>query len=214
MVWADPIITFNFKPYPVFPSTQYCQAMKDLHTMSRSCRLGILDRHLIAGIEVTYSGYLTVSDDSGEVSFPHKPTKPIITVLITSRIAPIMMAGNTVHHWVIEENNPATLFRFSLEKDMITQLTYWNVQPLPLPADNAILLQTIIILANPKYIEVPTGITPMQESANIILPDIYVKKGINNPSQALYAMNIKHLFDAVHYLNKNEPKRSITLINP
>lgn len=216
MIWADPIINFTFKPYPVFPSPKYChQAMKDLGQMSSSCRFGIFDTHLVSGIEVTYSGYLTVSDELGEVSFPHKPTKPIVEILITNKISPVMMAGNTVHHWEIENSDQAKLFRFSFEKDNLNPaVTYWNAQSVPLPSDNAIALQTIIILANPLYIEVPLGITPLQESANIILPDIYVKKGINNISQALYAINIKHLFDGVHYLNKKEPKHGISLINP
>ncbi len=216
MIHADPIITFNFKPYPTFPSAQYChKVMQDLGHMSNSCRLGVLDQQLVAGIEVTYSGYLTVSDDLGEISFPHKPSKPVLTLLVTNRIAPVMMAGNTVHHWTIEKDSPAAFYQLSMEKDPLMQGTsYWNVKSLPLPADNAIPLQTIIILEDPQYIQMPLGATLAQESANFVLPDIYVKRGIDNHTQALYAIDIKHLFDGVHYLKKTEPLRSITLINP
>lgn len=215
MVWGDPVVTFTLKPYPMIPSSKYCHdVIKELGKMSHACTYGVFNKYLSVGIFVTYGGYLTISDSLGEISFPYKQTKPVIDLLITSKIIPIMMAGNTVHHWVLDEETPAAMFRFEIQKDTLTKLPYWEAQPLPKPKNNIIPLQTIIILAHPKHIYVPIGSTPMQESANIILPDIYVKKGLNNASQALYTLNIKHLFGSVQFLNKTEPMRSITLINP
>lgn len=218
MIWGDPIIIFDFKPYPIIPNDEYChtitKSLKELGKISQQCAFGILDKRLPTGIFVTYGGYLNVSDASGDISFPYKQTKPDINILITSKIIPVMMAGNTVHHWIIDENVHATMFRFTIEKDQMTNITYWNAAPALLPQKNIIPLDTIIIIAKPHHIYVPIGITPMKESANIILPPIYVKKGLNNVSQAMYALNLKHLFGTVRYLNKTDPLHDISLINP
>lgn len=218
MMWTDPIIIFNFKPYPLLPNDTYChtitKSLKELGKISQQCVFGILDKHLPTGIFVTYGGYLNVSDAMGDISFPFKQTKPTINILITPRIEPVMMAGNTVHHWIFDQNTPATMFKFTMQKDVPTNITYWDAQPALLPKDNKIGLDTIIILAKPHHIYIPSGITPTKETANLVLPDIYVKKGLNNISQALYALNLKHLFGTVRYINKAEPKRDIALINP
>lgn len=226
---GDPIITFTFKPYPAIPSSEYCHhIVQELGKMSQACIAGVFKSHAPTDIFVTYAGYLRVSDTVGEIAFPYKQTKPIINILVTSKIIPIMMAGNTVHHWEIDSNTPAAMYRFELKKDTLTQLSYWDAQVEPLSNHKVtrvetfgitteiivIPIETMIILAKPKHIYVPIGSTPTQESANIVLPDIYVKKGLSNVSQALYAVNIKHLFGPVRYLNKAEPMRDISLINP
>lgn len=218
MVWPDPVITFYLKPYPIIPGNDYCHEvtknLKQVGKISQQCIFGIMDKRLPVGIFATYGGYLNVSDSIGELSFPYKQTKPMVNLLITAKIIPIMMAGNTVHHWEIDENTPATMFRFEIKKDALTNLSYWQVQPALLPTNNSIPLETIIILAKPHHIYVPIGITPTQETANLVLPDIFVKKGLNNVAQSLYALNLKHLFGPVRFLNKTDPKRDISLINP
>ena len=217
-MWGSPIITFDFKPYPIMPDDSYCHTLtknlKELGKISQQCVFGILDKHLPTGIFVTYSGYLNVSDAMGDISFPYKQTKPNINILITPKIEPVIMAGNTVSYWILSENSPAIMFRFSIQKDALTNITYWEAKPELLPKDNKIPLDTITILAKPHHIYIPIGITPMRESANIVLPSIYVKKGLNNLSQALYALNLKHLFGPVRYLNKTDLTRDISLLNP
>lgn len=217
-IGADPVLVLTLKPYPMMPDDEYCQqithSFRQLGKLSQQCLFGILDKRLPVGIFATYGGYLNVSDSLGEIDFPYKQTKPIITLLITPRIFPIFMVGNTVHHWMLDKNAPATMFEFALKKDELSDLMYWDVQPKMLPSDSAIPLNTIIILAKPHHIYVPQGATVTQESSNVVLPPIYVKKGINNVTQPLYALNIKHLFEPIRYLNKNEVKHGLSLIRP
>jgi hypothetical protein len=218
MTLSDPILTFYFRPYPILPDDPYChtvtKSLKELGKISQQCVFGILDKQIPSGIFVTYAGYLNVSDIFGDISFPYKQTKPIINILITPKVEPVMTAGNTVDHWIVSPKTPSSMVTFELKQDGVTKLDYWDNRVSDLPTNGEIPIETIIILAKPHHVYIPMGITPTQPSVNMVLPDIYVKKGLNNTSQALYALNLKHLFGTVRYLNKPDKMRDISLINP
>jgi len=215
---SDPVLAVFLKPYPTMPEEDYChqitKSMRKQGQIALHCIYGLSDPLAPVGIFATYRGYLTLSDALGEIAFPYKQTKPIIDLLITPKISPVMMFGNTVAHWQHENDTQATLFQCALEQDQTTKLYYWNVQPKALPKNGVIPLSTLILFANPHTIYVPIGITPTKETANMMLPAMYVKKGINNISQSLYLLNLKHLFGSVRYLDKSDAQRAISLIKP
>lgn len=219
IAYADEVITLFFKPYPVLGNNEYS------NQMSRSLREpGALEMHKInnilqhdisSGIFSTYYGYLGVSDFNGQTTYPRRVVEPDVYVLVTSRITPNVITGNTIHHWELETDTPAMMYHFERKKDIYSNLAYWDVTKADLPLDKRVPLQAVVIFANPNDIYIPTGITVTKENQpNIVLPDIYVKKGINLTATTLYVLNIRQFFGPVHFLDKQKEKSYSSLVVP
>ncbi|MCX5922505.1 MAG: hypothetical protein NTX86_04215 [Candidatus Dependentiae bacterium] len=213
-LFGDATIVFYLRPYPTMLDDTYCQEIKRPGVLAEQCLNGIIDKKLVVGVFATYGGYLNVSDQYGQLSFPYKHSQKSVDILITPKITPIMMAGNTVHHWELEDNVPATMYHLEQQLDDQTKVTVWETKPAELPKNKKIPVQTIIIIAKPVHMYVPVGTTIAQEGANILLPDIFVKKGINHTAQSLYLLNLKHLFEPIRYIYKQNPTNYITHLVP
>lgn len=204
---AEQLITLFLKEYPVFsPPEAAAKLSSKLH------KAGKISTHQakyhipikMSGIFATYGGFLTVSNLDGELSFPRKHTHPFIYLLVTQKVTPIVMSGNTIHHWELEEDTPTEMYKMEQQTDSNTGKHYWLVAQEPLPANNRLPLETVVLFADPKYVYVPLGITVYKESPHLILPDIYIKRGINLNATALYLVNLAHYFGAVIPLYKKD----------
>ena len=80
------------------------------------------------GIFSTYWGYLTLSNFNGLITFPRKQQKPAFKLLITPRIKPIMMIGNTIHHWELDRSVPAELYSVERKQDAETKTWFWQTK--------------------------------------------------------------------------------------
>lgn len=205
------IITFFLKPYP-YPANadadntqEIIKSIRNTGSMAlQKFKNFIENSHLNVGILATYSGYLAVSDFNGQITFPHKLEEPNLRLLVTNRLVPIIMFANTIHHWEIEPEVPAEMYSIERKENEETKLLYWEVAKIPLPEDRRIPLDTIIIIAKPKYVYVPLGATLTNTNPQLILPNIYIKKGITRLGNALYTLNIRHFFGPVRFSYKKE----------
>ncbi|HEX4068731.1 MAG TPA: hypothetical protein VHX42_01410 [Candidatus Babeliales bacterium] len=209
-VVADPTITFFFRPFV------------DMHEVHKNIRKpgklakhtvhGIVSHAPVAGILVTYAGYVTASSYNGEVVLPRKHQKPNVTILVTSEMAPIALFENTILHWQLIPGIPAQMYTCELQHNEKTGRSYWDTQEIALPENNVIPLSAIVITADPKNITLPTGQIVTNETANLVLPDISVKKGINIVKNDTYMLTVRHLFKPVDTQEKREPLKMITHI--
>ena len=212
---ADPIITFFFHKYPTHEQAfMMNEKMKKPHTIAKRSLEGILHYTPIAGIFSTYFGFLNVSDFNGQTVFPRKQSKTILNLVITNKIIPVIMFKYTVSHWELVPGVNAEMYRCEQKEDEKTQLTFWQVDKVPLPKNNYISPQdSIIIIANPNNIFIPTGITVTKPGANLMLPPFYVKKGIQTTHNALYMLDLTFFFRPVDLLYKKEKTNYETLVN-
>ena len=86
----------------------------------------------------------------------------------------------------------------------------WETQQIELPQNNQVPVSTIVILAKPKNIFIPSEKTKTVITANLMLPAIYVKKGINIMSQGINTLVIRHLFRSVEQKTQKTPLRFTT----
>ena len=155
------------------------------------------------GVFALYQGYITISSRKGEILFPRKQQSNSINLLITPEIIPnFMVAPSTAHHWELNpklstDTNTQAMYAITLTHDDDTDAYFYNVQSMPLPTDNIIDFTTIVLLAPANMIYVPEGISMTQYSANLILPTIYVKPGIQFINHSLYALKIKNYFESI-----------------
>lgn len=209
-IYADHLISFFLRPYPVID--QKAASKKIANKLHRPGK--IISNHTkriippkLSGIFATYGGFLTTSNLDGEISFPLKHENPGVYVLVTEKITPIVMSANTLHHWELIEDTPSKFYLFERRYDPTTQVYYWDVSAQPLPKNNIIPLETMVLFANPKYVFIPLGITPVAPDPNLLLPDIYIKNGLNIALDSLYVLNLSHYFGPIFFLYQKDTKR-------
>ena len=210
-IYADKLLMLTFQPYPSFNEPSLEKAERKAQKMQQPGYLAkyhikkFMADTAIRGIFSTYAGFLEASNIIGQTTYPLLHSKPFIYIIITPKITPIIMTANTIHHWEIEEPEHAAIYKAEFMKDPDTGLYYWDMQEAKLPSSPIIPAESVTIIADPTYIVVPTGITLTQESPHMIIPPLYVKKGINTSKETLYALNVRHFFGALHYLTNKQP---------
>ncbi len=206
---AGPIVTFFFKDYPTeVLAQQHLDRFKKPHSLAKRNLEGIIAHNPKAGIFATYYGFLDVSNYTGQIVFPRKQSEGTISVYVTDKITPIIAFSNTLSHWELVPENPVSGYQFQFIEDPTTGLFIWNVQPKEAPQDGKIPAQkTIVIIAKPKNIYIPTGASMTSQDANLQLPNMYVKKGICSECTALYVLNMNYLFRPVDEIYKHEKSR-------
>lgn len=194
------INTLNFfmKPYPEIEMQEAARiATGKIQTpgkLAKYMMASTIPESLVGGIFSSYAGFLSVSDPNGRVTFPLRHTKPVCYYLVTPEIFPMIMFGNTIHHWQLVPKQPASLYKLIKKKDEELNEYYWEVTQLPLPEDKIISKKAVIIFANPSKVHIPEGITPTHENPQLVLPDIYIKKSISKVPEALYVLTIRQFF--------------------
>ena len=213
---ADQVIILTMAPYPVVhESPEAKRASEKLKKAGRIHKLGIkaLGRNPVTkGIFSTYAGWLGMSNHDGQTTFLYKHTNPLVYLVITNKITPIMMAGNTIHHWTIEQNNEAKMYKMERLQQEQEGLFYWLTEEVSLPENGVLPNESITILTKPKDVYVPEGVTLAENSPNLVLPTIYIKKGIKTNSNALYILNLRQFFGKLHPAHKATNDRNITLL--
>jgi hypothetical protein len=195
-------------------SKQVNKNLPRVGTIAHNTLHGLIQPCIGSGIFATYAGFLNVSDCNGQLQFPRKQEHLLLHVLVTDEITPIMINGMTVHHWELDGKTPANFYTLELNQDPQTHLYYWHAKHAPLPAENIIPLDTIIIFADAQDIYLPTGITLADNTPNFVLPPLYIKEHVDITALDLYVLNVKHFFGALHFLYNKQESGYSSLILP
>jgi len=197
---ADHVITFFIRPYPYAqPVNEQRAQIKKLRKPGKLAKYHLkkLSRQApTAGIFCSYAGFMDLSNRIGQVTFPRKHEEPELSFVITNRISPMLMAGNTIHHWDIMPGSKATQYSVKRQEDEQTGLWYWNVKKTKIPKNRIIPVKSILIFAKPKNFFIPEGITPTTDSPNLVLPTIYSRKNINIMHNALFVLSFRQFFSS------------------
>ena len=205
---SDPVICFFFKSQLDHKKT--INKLKKPGKIAKHTLNNIMQYEPIAGIYVTYSGYMTISSINGEIQFPRKNRDNGATILVTTHIEPIPLFENTIQNWIVMPNVPVQMYSLKIIYDPTIKEYVWESQKIDLPQDNQIPLTTIIIIAKPKNIIIPSEKTKTIITANLMLPSLYVKKGMNIMSQGINTLTIRHLFRPIQEKIERRPLRVIT----
>src|SRR6266478_5228830 len=90
---ADPTITFFFKPFHDVEKIN--QKIRKPGKLAKHTVHGIVQHAPIAGILVTYAGYITSSTYNGEIVLPRKHQKAAVTLVVTPEMVPVPLFENT-----------------------------------------------------------------------------------------------------------------------
>lgn len=156
------------------------------------------------GIYGLYNGYLSRSNELGLLSFPRKVQREQFILVVTNQLKPTFLLDNTINQWQIVDPTQTAMFQVKKHKDPETKVRYWKVLKVNLPKNNYVPIHSIVIIAKPKNIYVPLGVTPTTKFPNLVLPSIYAKRGLDRINNALFILNIKQFFAPVQILNKTD----------
>jgi hypothetical protein len=207
---ADSTITFFFRPQPLTDTEKLSKKLRKPGKIAKYTIRGKAQPALEEGILVTYGGYVVASNHNGEVVLPRKHQKIGVDILITPQIVPVPLFENTILHWTRVPGVPTKVYSCEQKYDDKKEQHYWWTQEITLTEDMVIPLSTIIILAKPKNISMNIGRADTNETANLVLPDVYVKKGINTIENSLYMLTIRHFFRPVEEKENRQPLKIIT----
>lgn len=215
MINADPIILLTLEPYPLTEdSPEAAKALKKLKKPGSLAKMALkaLRPHAFTkGIFATYAGDLNMSNADGQIIFLRKHIQPFVYLLITDKITPVMMAGNTINKWNIEDKSAARMYKIERNDENKNGLSYWSTEEVPLPDNLTIPNEAITIIAKPKNVYVAEGISFTENSPNLVLPSIYIKKDIRPNDNALYILNLRQFFGPLHTIYKSGKARNLTL---
>jgi len=176
------------------------KAIKNLQTKQRE----------IPGIMCIYAGKTALSDYNGQVIFPRLQQTSSMNILVTKKINPAyILAPGTVHHWIIDNQEPTKIYSMEFKHDDATTLYYYDVTQVKIPDNKIIPLNTVIIIADPQDIFIPLGATIVNYSPNVILPTIYIKKSFCFIYNSLYTLAIKQYFGST----KNDFQQELATVS-
>ena len=201
-------IALFLQPYPELETSKATkETLSDSLAQPRYLHTKILTHQFTQiateGVFALYQGFITVSSRKGGILLPRKQPGNTINLLITPEVIPSFMVGaSTLHHWELNpklSTDPSTqaMYSMTLTHDDDTDAYFYNVQSIPLPADNIIDFTTVVLLAPANMIYIPEGISMTKYSANLILPTVYVKRGIQFINHSLYTLKIKQYFESI-----------------
>ncbi len=201
-IQATHLVSLTIRAYPL---SEKNIAQHLAHPLNQATHLQLLrnESKLVSGIFSTYAGYICISDYDGRITFPRLQQSARLYIIVTPQITPVMMLGNTIHHWEFNKGEPVKMVLAEQKTDEQTEIVYWDVQEVPVPANNIIPpshkgdAASITILAHPDYIYIPLGITPTVHSPHLLLPDIYLKPGFNKIAESLYMLNLSPFFGSL-----------------
>ena len=151
----------------------------------------------VPGVMCMYGGRVALSDSNGQIIFPRLPQQePKTYFLITKAIkAAYIIAPGTVVNWMLDPKHHSQMYLVQLKQDDKTKLYYFETSEVDLPKDQNIPLNTIIIIASPENILIPTGATFTEYSPNLTLPTVYIKKEFCFVYNSFYTIAIKQYFE-------------------
>jgi len=211
-VCAGPRMTLFFKPELLTDMEKITEKLKKPAKLAKYTARGILKPSLVEGIIATYGGYVEESDYNGELSFPRKHLGKTITTVITPQIIPVPLFENTILNFSRVPGVPASMYVCEQLYDEQKDQHYWQTKEVDILQDMNIPLAAMVIIAKPKNMRMNVGKTFINDTANFVLPDIYVKKGTNNIENSLYMLTIRHLFKPIETEENREPLKIITQI--
>ena len=207
-IQATNIISFFIRPYP--------HVLDQGQMNERIHRRGMRQKHHLplpqsvvrpgVGIYALYGGYITLSDRNGQILLPRLETEAQLTLIVTNRLTPILMAGNTIGYWQIPEHQPYAIYHYQQISDPETRSLLWNVSQGEELNDRRIPDTAIIIISPPDSIYIPLGASLTQPYPSLVLPDMYAKKSIDSNASALYLLNLRQFFGSFSVRLRQIPK--------
>lgn len=206
-------ITFFMRPYEMLPEylkeeTTHAQLVKDPYWVTKKFLNSKFNYATDPrGIYVMYAGFVDTVDVNRQVRFPRLTQENEITMIVTRKLTPVIIRGNTVEYFLRDKNYDIAYYSFKRIQDPAKKIEYWNVEKMDVPENKKLSPAALIIFAEPSHIVVPLGQIVATPGPNLVLPPIYANKGLEKDYNAMSFIKINNLFDPIEEVTKIAPQR-------
>ena len=166
------------------------------------------------GMYATYAGFVTHSDANGQITFPRKSLNDDLTLVVTARLQPSIVHGDTVQKLFLRQGFSAAYYHFQRMTDPDSKTSYWNITPIPTPADGTIPGLAVVLLADPEHIIVPQEQIVTISGPTLFLPTLYATKDMDAGLTALSFLKISKYFSLVNMAYQTGNDRYDSVIVP
>ena len=210
---APPVLLFRLLPYKAPAAHEgIIKTLRKPGALAKIAGRGGMNRDSVAGLFASYGGYLTVSRPDGTVIFPLGHSKMAVHLVVTSKIVPVRMFGNTIDHLAFDPTVKSEMFYIDQLEDEDSEQPIWRFTQADMPRDNRIPADAVILFAKPKNVDVVLGDMPARAGQHFVLPDVFVKKGVNLVGRSLYVLSLAQFFKPVRLYTELEPTRYISQV--
>lgn len=211
---APNVITLFMKPYEMVPEFAKEEETKeelfqDPHWLTEKFLRGPFAYATDPrGVYVTYAGFVDTIDVNRQVRFPRLTQENEITLIVTRKLVPVVIRGNTVEYFLRDNKYDIAYYTLKRMNDLEKKIEYWNVEKADVPANKKISASALIIFAEPEHIVVPLGKITATAGPNLVLPTIYANRGLEKDYNAFSFVKINRYFDPIQQVTKiAAPKR-------
>lgn len=157
----------------------------------------------LSGFLAFYAGYSDYSNHDGLIQFPLRHVTPKLYLVVTKKIKPAHVKGETISHLEFEigKNNDKKIYLFEKQQDKNKQY-FWKVSEKDIPKDKRISPISIVLMTNPKNIYIQVGDFMADDSKHLILPNIYVVGNIDNTEILLKTIDMLLYFEPIDVKDK------------
>ena len=166
------------------------------------------------GVYVIYKGYVDRVDFNHQVTFPRLTEKDEIDLIITRKLRPIAIVGNTVNKFVRDKKAPIAYYHLKRVTDPKTHFAYWEAAKQEVQHDLELSPDAMLIIAEPEEIFIPTELVVATAGPNLVLPPIYATEKLKKDHAALSFIKVNHYFAPVEKVTKIAEKRDAQMIRP
>jgi hypothetical protein len=162
----------------------------------------------VCGFPAVYGGYFDYSSDDGVITFPLMHVSKKLRLVVAKEIGFERLFANTISHQQIVENGKAKIYLFEQKEDEEKE-RFWDVSEEKVESSR-IKAASVVILTSPKNIFIPTGKFMIDhESANLVMPKIYVVGNLNLEQSILNSLDMKLYFEQVDIEEKKIKDKKI-----
>jgi hypothetical protein len=142
-------------------------------------------------LPAAYGGYLTFTNNNGQIILPRKTEAKQIHLLITPTIVPIFSVVNNISHWQIPTKNKAAMYTITKQTNPKNNKSEWLTKKDTISTDHHVPLHTIIVFAHPDNAHMLTGESPTMPGDQFVLPSIFATKPLKIVKSSIILPNIK-----------------------
>lgn len=143
----------------------------------------------IEGINIYYRGYATQTNNMGIAILPRIDANPIISIVITEKIDPVIVNGKIPDHFIIDLYSKYQAYNLQNIEKSSSSIMKWKIEVNKNIIQNRkIPYDSIIILGDPDYLFFDKEYYIMDKSTNIIIPDLFLLNEKNNNLYSELAM--------------------------
>lgn len=159
------------------------------------------------GAYALYSGFVDTFNENGQIIFPRKQQKDEIKLIVTRKIRPVILRGNTVEHFVRIKDQPIEYYSMKRSFDKDNDLYYWTTKKQNTPESKIIPASALIIFVKPHQVKIYEGKTIAMGGQNLLLPKIYPTKNITTDLNGISFLKINKYFKPVTFKSRRAPDR-------